>query len=45
MTRMETVTLERCTRTLRVLVSVGAAVIAGGGVAWMNWLLSLGSRL
>ena len=28
-----------------VLVSVGAAVLAGGGVAWMNWLLSLGSRL
>lgn len=28
-----------------VLVSLGAAVFAGGGVAWMNWLLNLGSTL
>ena len=28
-----------------VLVAVGAAVLAGGGVAWMNWLLSLGQTL
>ena len=26
-----------------VLVAVGAAVLAGGGVAWMNWLLTVGS--
>ena len=28
-----------------VLVAVGAAVLAGGGVAWMNWLLNLGQQL
>ena len=28
-----------------VLVSVGVAAAAGAGVAWMNWLLSLGARL
>lgn len=28
-----------------VLVALGAAALAGGGVAWMNWLISLGSRL
>ena len=28
-----------------VLVSCGAAVLAGGGVAWMNWLLNLGQQL
>ncbi|QRO87050.1 DUF6112 family protein [Kytococcus sedentarius] len=28
-----------------VIVSVGAAVLAGGGVAWMNWLLTVGSGL
>ena len=28
-----------------VLVSVGAAVLAGAGVAWMNWLLTVGSSL
>ena len=28
-----------------VLVSVGAAVLAGAGVAWMNWLLNLGQQL
>ncbi len=25
--------------------AVGAAVLAGGGVAWMNWLISLGHQL
>ena len=28
-----------------VLVSVGAAALAGAGVAWMNWLLNVGSGL
>ena len=28
-----------------VLVALGAAVLAGGGVAWMNWLIALGQRL
>ena len=28
-----------------VLVSVGAAVLAGAGVAWMNWLINLGAGL
>ena len=28
-----------------VLVAVGAAALAGGGVAWMNWLLNLGQQL
>ena len=28
-----------------VLVSVGAAVLAGGGVAWMNWLIDVGRQL
>ena len=28
-----------------VLVSLGAAVLAGGGVSWMNWLLTVGSSL
>jgi hypothetical protein len=28
-----------------VLVSVGAAALAGAGVAWMNFLLHLGSTL
>ncbi len=28
-----------------VLVALGAAVFAGGGVAWMNWLISIGQRL
>ena len=28
-----------------VLVAVDAAVLAGGGVAWMNWLLNLGQQL
>lgn len=28
-----------------VLVSLGAAVLAGAGVAWMNFLLHLGSTL
>ncbi|ALN13901.1 DUF6112 family protein [Acidipropionibacterium acidipropionici] len=28
-----------------VLVALGAAVLAGGGVAWMNWLMHLGEQL
>ncbi|HET7476184.1 MAG TPA: DUF6112 family protein [Dermatophilaceae bacterium] len=28
-----------------VLVALGAAALAGGGVAWMNWLLAVGSSL
>ena len=28
-----------------VLVALGAAVLAGGGVAWMNWLINLGQQL
>lgn len=28
-----------------VLVALGAAVLAGGGVAWMNWLVALGDQL
>ncbi|SNU02550.1 hypothetical protein SAMN06298212_1424 [Ruaniaceae bacterium KH17] len=28
-----------------VLVSVGAAVLAGAGEAWMNWLINLGAGL
>ncbi len=28
-----------------VLVSVGAAALAGVGVAWMNWLINLGAGL
>ena len=28
-----------------VLVSVGAAALAGAGVAWMNWLINLGQQL
>lgn len=28
-----------------VLVALGAAALAGGGVTWMNWLISLGTRL
>lgn len=28
-----------------VLVSLGAAILAGGAVAWMNWLISLGQQL
>ena len=31
--------------TVAFLVAVGAAVLAGGGVAWMNWLLTVGSSL
>ena len=27
------------------LVALGAAVLAGGGVAWMNWLIALGDQL
>jgi len=28
-----------------VLVALGAATLAGGGVAWMNWLISVGQQL
>jgi len=28
-----------------VLVALGAAVLAGGGVAWMNWLIVVGQQL
>ncbi|MGP5390304.1 DUF6112 family protein [Glutamicibacter arilaitensis] len=28
-----------------VLVALGAAVLAGAGVTWLNWLIDLGSRL
>ena len=28
-----------------VLVALDAAVLAGGGVAWMNWLIALGDQL
>ncbi len=28
-----------------VLVALGTAVLAGGGVAWMNWLIDLGQQL
>jgi len=28
-----------------VLVALGAAVLAGGGVAWMSWLIALGDQL
>lgn len=28
-----------------VLVAAGAAALAGGGVAWINWLIDLGGQL
>lgn len=28
-----------------VLVALGAAILAGGGVAWMNWLIGIGEQL
>ena len=28
-----------------VVEALGAAVLAGGGVAWMNWLIALGDQL
>lgn len=28
-----------------VLVAFGAAVLAGSGVAWLNWLIDLGQQL
>lgn len=28
-----------------VFVALGAAILAGGGVTWMNWLIQLGGRL
>lgn len=28
-----------------VLVALGAAILAGGAVAWMNWLIGVGQQL
>ncbi|OYO08840.1 hypothetical protein CGZ94_20315 [Enemella evansiae] len=28
-----------------VLVALGAAILAGAGVAWMNWLIDVGQQL
>lgn len=28
-----------------VFVALGAAVLAGGGVAWINWLINIGGQL
>ena len=28
-----------------VSVALGAAILAGGGVTWLNWLIHLGERL
>lgn len=28
-----------------VFVALGAAILAGGGVAWVNWLISVGGQL
>ncbi|WP_246071637.1 DUF6112 family protein [Miniimonas arenae] len=28
-----------------VLVGIGAAALAGAGVAWVNWLIALGNQL
>ncbi|MFX4288275.1 DUF6112 family protein [Zafaria sp. Z1313] len=28
-----------------LLVAVGAAALAGGAVAWMNWLIAIGDQL
>lgn len=28
-----------------VVVALGAAVLAGGGVSWVNWLISVGEQL
>ena len=28
-----------------VLIALGAAILAGAGVAWVNWLISLGGQL
>jgi len=28
-----------------VLVALGAAILAGGAVAWMNWLINVGEQL
>ncbi|WP_454119566.1 DUF6112 family protein [Microbacterium lacticum] len=28
-----------------VLVALGAAILAGSGVAWINWLVSVGEQL
>ena len=28
-----------------VLVALGAAILAGGGVTWLNWLIQVGEQL
>lgn len=28
-----------------VLVSLGGAILAGAGVAWLNWLITIGNQL
>lgn len=28
-----------------ILVALGAAILAGAGVAWLNWLVTVGSSL
>ncbi|QAV69213.1 hypothetical protein ESZ53_01400 [Salinibacterium sp. UTAS2018] len=28
-----------------VFIALGAAILAGGGVTWMNWLIQLGEQL
>jgi steroid 5-alpha reductase family enzyme len=28
-----------------LLVAIGAAALAGGGVAWMNWLIAIGDQI
>ncbi|WP_456047827.1 DUF6112 family protein [Actinomyces provencensis] len=28
-----------------ILVALGTAALAGGGVAWMNWLIALGDQI
>lgn len=28
-----------------ILVALGAAILAGAGVAWLNWLINLGQQL
>ena len=28
-----------------LLIALGAAILAGAGVAWVNWLISLGGQL
>ena len=28
-----------------ILVALGAAILAGAGVAWLNWLITVGASL